>query len=254
MKRLMVGTAVTVFLLATKSYAQSGAASPQADAGHAPQANCVVLKRIGRIGRTESRLYSLGISGKQFRYVEGKLPEGFSSHGKMTNHDVRKLQAHGAQVLVLESHYTAEDLKEARANCRGGGGKAPNQTEVTGSPAQAPPAQAPPIQAPAQAQAQAPTTIATIPTPSRKTDDPATSPSPSRDTIVAALVDVSSTPDGADVHVDGSLWGKTPSTMILSPGSHEIAIKKSGFHVWRKRFKLSSGHINVIAELVPKAK
>jgi hypothetical protein len=70
----------------------------------------------------------------------------------------------------------------------------------------------------------------------------------------AALVDVSSTPDGAEIDVDGSLWGKTPSTMILSPGSHEIAVKKSGFHVWRKKFKLSSGHINVNVELVPKAK
>ncbi len=35
MKRLMVRTAFTVFLLATKSHAQSEAAIPQADAGHA---------------------------------------------------------------------------------------------------------------------------------------------------------------------------------------------------------------------------
>jgi hypothetical protein len=186
-------------------------------------------------------LYSLGISGKQFRYVEGKLPEGFSSHGKMTNHDVRKLQARGAEVLVLESHYTPEDLKEARAHCPGEAGKTPNPAETKASRAQAPPM---------QAQVQAPAAILAPPTPSRKADDSASS----RDTIEAALVDVSSTPDGADVDVDGSLWGKTPSTMILTPGSHEIAIKKSGFHVWRKRFKLSSGHVNVNVELVPKAK
>jgi hypothetical protein len=242
MKRLMVGTAVIVFLLATKSHAQSGAVTPQADTGHGPQAGCVILKRIGRIGRTESRLYSLGIHGKQFRYVEGKLPEGLSFHGKMTDHDVRNLQTHGAEVLVLESHYTSEDLKEARANCRGEAGKTPNQAEAKASHAEAPPAQASPIQAQAA--------IPSPPTPPRKTDHSA----PSEDTMVAALVDVSSTPDGADIDVDGSLWGKTPSTMILSPGSHEIAVKKSGFHVWRKKFKLSSGHINVNVELVPKAK
>jgi len=254
MKRLMVGTAAIVFLLATKSCAQSGAANPQADAGHRPQASCVILKRIGRIGRAERRLYSFGISGKQFQYVEGKLPEGLS-HDKMTNHDVRKLQAEGAQVLVLESHYTSEDLKEARANCEGGAGKRASQAEAKASPAQAQPAQASPAQAsPMQAQAQAPATIASSPMPPRKEDDSASPSSSSKDTIVAALVDVSSTPDGADVDVDGSLWGKTPSTIILKPGSHEIAIKKSGFHVWRKKFKLFSGHINVNVELVPKGK
>jgi len=247
MMRLMVGTAVTAFLLATKSYAQSGAASPQMDAGHGPQAGCVILTRIGRIGRAERRLYSLGISGKQFRYVEGKLPEGFSSHSKMTNHDVRKLQALGTQVLVLESRYSADDLKEARANCVGEASKTPDPAEMKASLARTPPVQAPPIQPQSQTSPPIPGSSTTI---TRKADDSA----PSRDGIVAALVDVSSTPDGADVDVDGNLWGKTPSTMILPPGSHEISIKKNGFHVWRKRFKFSSGHINVNVELVPKGK
>ena len=68
------------------------------------------------------------------------------------------------------------------------------------------------------------------------------------------MVDVSSTPTGADVDVDGSLFGRTPSAIILRPGGHEIVVRKSGFIVWRKKFKLSSGHINVNVELVPKAK
>ncbi len=242
MKRLMVGTAVLVFLLATKCNAQTGAAISQADAGRGPQAGCVILKRIGRIGRAERRLYSLGLSGKQFRYVEGQLPEGFSSKGKMTNHDVRNLQSHGAQVMVLESHYTAEDLKEAQANCRGEAGKTPNPAETKAGSAQPPPAQAP--------SAQANAAISSPPAPLLTRDDSRSS----RDTMEAALVDVSSTPEGADIDVDGSLWATTPSTVILSPGSHEIAVKKSGFHVWRKKFKLTSGHINVNAELVRKAK
>jgi PEGA domain len=237
MKRLMVGTAVIVFLLATKSYAQSGEAIPQADAGRGSQVSCVILKRIGRVGRVTSQLYSFGIRGKQFRYIEGKLPEGFSFHGQMTDHDVGNLQTHGAEVIVLESHYTSEDLREARADCRGEAGKTPNQAETKASSAQAP-----------AIQAQA--TISSTTAAPLKTDDSASS----RDTIEAALVDVSSTPTGADVDVDGRLFGRTPSTIILSPRSHEIAIKKSGFIVWRKKFKLSSGHINVNVELVPKAK
>lgn len=237
MKRLMAGTAVMVFLLATKSYAQSGSALPQADAGRGSQVSCVILKRIGRVGRVTSQLYSFGIGGKQFRYIEGKLPEGFSFHGKMTDHDVGNLQIHGAEVIVLESHYTSEDLKEARADCRGEAGKAPNQAKTNALSGQA-----------TAIQAQA--AISSTPAAPRETDDSASS----RDTIEAALVDVSSTPAGADVDVDGRLFGRTPSTIILSPRSHEIVIKKSGFIVWRKKFKLSSGHINVNVELVPKAK
>ena len=206
MKRLMVGTAVIVFLLAAKSYAQSGAAIPQADAGRSAQVSCVILKRIGRVGRVTSQLYSFGIHGKQFRYIEGKLPEGFSFHGKMTDHDVGNLQTHGAEVIVLESHYTSEDLKEARADCRGEGGKTPNQAQTKASSGQA-----------SAIQAQA--TISSNPAAPLQTDDS----SSSRDTIEAALVDVSSTPTGADVDVDGRLFGRTPSTIILSPRNHEIA-------------------------------
>ena len=232
MKRLILGTAFIVFLLATKSQAQSGAVLPQADAGHASQASCVILKRMGRVDQVASHLYSFGIRGKQFRYIEGKLPEGVPSHGRMTDQDVHNLQARGTEVIVLESHYTSEDLKEARANCQGETGKAPNQVEPNVPPTKASGA------------------IAGTSTPPRKTDDSASS----MDTAEAALIDVSSTPMGADVYVDDYFFGRTPSTIVLRPGGHEIAIKKSGFIVWQKKFRLSGGHVNVDAELVPKAK
>ena len=74
------------------------------------------------------------------------------------------------------------------------------------------------------------------------------------DATEAALIDVSSTPAGADLYIDERFFGRTPSTIVLSPGAHEIAITKTGFIVWQKKFKLSSGHIDVDAELVPKAK
>jgi len=73
-------------------------------------------------------------------------------------------------------------------------------------------------------------------------------------TTEGALIDVSSTPTGADVYIDEHFFGRTPSTILLRPGDHRIAIEKSGFIVWKKKFKLSSGHIGVDAELVPKAK
>lgn len=81
--------------------------------------SCVILKRMGPADQVTSHMYSFGLRGKQFQYVEGKLPEGFPFHGRMTDHDVRNLQGRGAEVMVLDAHYTAEDLKQARDDCRG---------------------------------------------------------------------------------------------------------------------------------------
>ena len=252
MKRLMVRIGLVLFLLSTKSHAQSGAVVLPADAGHASQASCVILKRMGRVARTESRLSHFGISGKQFRYVEGKLPEGFSLHRKMTDHDVRNLQAHGAQVLVLDSHYTSEDLQEARASCPGENSKAPTQVEAKTSPAPALRTIAStPALAPKPPAAKAPTLdkgpAPNAPTP--KADDSASSVGTD-----AALLDVSSIPTEADVYVDEHFSGRTPSTLILMPGDHKIAIKKSGFAVWQRKLKLTSGRVNLDAQLLPKSK
>lgn len=243
MKRLMARTGFVLLLLSTKCHAQSGPVTPPADAAHASQASCVILKRMGGFDRAKSRLPSLGISGKQFRYVEGKLPEGFSLHHKMTDQDVRNLQARGAQVFVLESHYTSQDLQEAKADCHGETGRIPSQVEAIASPA--------PATAPASS------TPASVPKPPTGNSAPpgADDSGPSTGTTEAALVDVSSTPDGADVYIDEQFFGRTPATtIILTPGNHKIAVKKSGFVVWEKKLKLPIGHTNVDAQLLAKAK
>lgn len=257
MKRLMVRTAFVAFLLSGKSHAQSGTVIPPANTGHTSQTGCVILKHMGRGDRTKSRLYSLGLSGKQFSYIEGKLPEGFSFHSKLTDHDVRNLQAQGAKVIVLESDYTSEDLKEARAGCQGEASKTLIQAEAKALPvptrgaiASIPaPASVAPTPKALSPKATAPVTPATKATPA-KVDDTASS----ADITEAALLDVSSSPTEADVYVDEQLSGRTPSTLILVPGDHTVVIKKRGFVVWQRRFKLSSGHTNVDAELVPKGK
>lgn len=281
MKRLMVRTGFVLLLLPTKSQAQSQPMIPQVNAGQGSQASCVILERMGRIDRSKSRLYSFGISGKRFRYVEGKLPEGFSLHHKMTDHDVRDLQTRGTQVLFLDSHYTSENLQEARANCQRETDKTPNQVEAKASPAAAPapigntPPTAPkpligkattpkaddsasfarPIEpaagTPAPATNPPTATPSTAKVPAPKTND--TAPSPG--TTEAALVDVSSSPTEAEVYIDERFFGRTPATtIVLMPGDHKIVIKKSGFVVWKKKFKLPSGRTNVDAALLPKAK
>jgi len=56
-----------------------------------PAVPCVILKRMGPADEITSHLYSFGIRGKQFQYVEGNLPKGTSFHGRLTDHDARKI-------------------------------------------------------------------------------------------------------------------------------------------------------------------
>lgn len=73
-------------------------------------------------------------------------------------------------------------------------------------------------------------------------------------TTASALLDISSTPAGADIEVDGKFVGSTPSSVSLAPGDHDIVVKKAGFSAWQKKISVSSGHINLAAELVAESK
>jgi hypothetical protein len=68
------------------------------------------------------------------------------------------------------------------------------------------------------------------------------------------LVDIASTPSGADIEIDGKFVGSTPSSVSVSPGDHEVTVKKSGFAVWDKKVLVSTGHISLAAELTPESK
>ncbi len=201
-----------------QSFAQSGAVIPQGGAGHAPQASCIILKRMGPADQVTSHLYSFGIRGKQFQYVEGKLPEGFPFHGRLTDHDVRNLQGRGAEVIVVNQNYTSEELSQARADCRGETGKTPIQAEA--KPA-------------------APATLATSAAPASADQ---------------AHLQVTSTPDGADIEIDGNYVGNTPSTVGLAAGQHQISVKRTGYKPWERKISVSSGQVNVNAALEPEAK
>ena len=65
---------------------------------------------------------------------------------------------------------------------------------------------------------------------------------------------VSSNPVGADIEVDGSFVGTTPSSLSVAPGDHTITVHKSGFKTWERKMKTSSGSANVVAELEPETK
>lgn len=98
---------------------QSFAATPvkAADPGPIGQTHCVILERMGTVGQVESRVLSLGVRGSEFQFVEGKLPQGVTFHNKLTEHDVRNLQANGADVVILDSDYMPDSLMQAREGC-----------------------------------------------------------------------------------------------------------------------------------------
>jgi hypothetical protein len=218
-------------LLVAPSFAQSGAVIPQGGAGHAAQATCIILKRMGPADQVTSRLYSFGIRGKQFQYVEGKLPDGFPFHGRLTDHDVRNLQGRGAEVVVVNQNFTAEDLKQARADCRGETGNTPNQSEEKPAASQQ---SASPSQS-AAASSQSALTPAALAAPA------------------VGKLSVTSAPDSADIELDGNFVGNTPSDVQVSEGDHTVAVKKPGFKNWERKLKVNAGsnvHLNAELEKV----
>lgn len=83
---------------------------------------------------------------------------------------------------------------------------------------------------------------------------PAAQVQPAAESTVAALLDITSTPAGADIEIDGKFVGSTPSSLSIKPGDHDIAVKKSGFSAWEKKVSVAPGHINIVAELVAESK
>lgn len=73
-------------------------------------------------------------------------------------------------------------------------------------------------------------------------------------TTTTALMDISSTPSGADIEIDGKFVGSTPSSINVAPGDHDIVVKKTGFTAWQKKMSVSAGHITLSAELVAESK
>ena len=70
---------------------------------------------------------------------------------------------------------------------------------------------------------------------------------PAAPVVSSAKLAVTSVPDGADIEVDGSFVGNTPSDVQVSEGEHAVSVKKTGFKNWERRLKVSAGssvHLN----------
>lgn len=66
-----------------------------------------------------------------------------------------------------------------------------------------------------------------------------------------AKIQMESSPSGADIEIDGSFVGNTPSDVQVPEGEHTIAVKKSGFKSWERKMRVTSGssvHLNAELE------
>jgi hydrogenase maturation factor len=88
--------------------------------------------------------------------------------------------------------------------------------------------------------ADTPINLNTVNSPSAVASNPSTQqPDPSAAGLSAVLVQ--STPDGAEITIDGKFMGTTPSTLNLSAAEHMIKVSKSGYKEWNRTVTLSAG-------------
>jgi hypothetical protein len=75
-------------------------------------------------------------------------------------------------------------------------------------------------------------------------------PAPAASTV---KLSVASNPSAADIEVDGSFVGNTPSAIEVALGDHTLKVSKTGFKPWERKFKAIGGNVNISAELQPQA-
>jgi hypothetical protein len=66
-----------------------------------------------------------------------------------------------------------------------------------------------------------------------------------------APAEISSDPVGADIEIDGSFVGSTPSSVGIVAGEHTLRISKNGYKSWERTLKSSTGNVKIAAVLEP---
>ena len=68
-------------------------------------------------------------------------------------------------------------------------------------------------------------------------------------TSSTSKISASLSPANADIELDGSFVGNTPSVIDVTAGDHSVAVKKSGYKPWERKLKVTGGVVNISAEL-----
>ena len=65
----------------------------------------------------------------------------------------------------------------------------------------------------------------------------------------SASLSVDANVPNCDIEVDGEFVGNTPSAVTLTPGKHQITVKKSGYQDWTRTMTFTGGTVHLNAEL-----
>ncbi|MGI4828363.1 MAG: PEGA domain-containing protein [Janthinobacterium lividum] len=64
-----------------------------------------------------------------------------------------------------------------------------------------------------------------------------------------ASLAVESSVKGADIEIDGSFVGSTPSTLSVAPGQHTVTVKKKGYADWSRSMNIAGNAVHLNADL-----
>jgi hypothetical protein len=64
---------------------------------------------------------------------------------------------------------------------------------------------------------------------------------PTFDTTREAVINFSSTPPGAEIMLDGSYFGNTPSSITTATGRHAVELSMPGFAAWKRELQVTDG-------------
>ncbi len=67
-----------------------------------------------------------------------------------------------------------------------------------------------------------------------------------------ASLSVDSSVPGADIEIDGSFVGSTPSTLSVMPGQHTVTVKKKGYADWSRSMNVAGNSVHLNADLTAK--
>jgi hypothetical protein len=63
---------------------------------------------------------------------------------------------------------------------------------------------------------------------------------------MASTIELKSTPDGAEISIDGKYVGNAPTTLHLTVGDHVIKFEKPGFKPWERTLTITQGESTTI--------
>jgi hypothetical protein len=240
------------------------------DAGAAPVKNCTLMAYSSDCNGstappTQNILLVQDSDGKSFRITctaDSKWSEcealspGETIYGRKEKRGITVSfrNSKGKQAKQFYEYVAEISAPSAPASARSPQpGAAPSPSSSTATPAPTPVPTPTPAAAPATAPASAPAP-AVSPAPATA---PVRAPAPparaaQESPAEKVKVNFASTPPGAEITLDGSYVGSTPSSIVLSAGTHSVVFSLPGFAQWKRELTVLAGSDLTVSAILQK--